>query len=86
MGQRVDDRLTSRSELIAFVGAYVFGEFIIESINSNVVPWLIQNGHEDRITLASWAVSLAVMLVVLFLFLMTRRFLGGSIVHPGADY
>ena len=76
-------KLTNRAEVIAFVGAYVAGDRIIALISANLLPWLIENGHEDKITLAGWAISLAVMVVVLPAFLVLRRWLAGGCAITG---
>lgn len=84
--ETVEGKLTSTAEVIAFIGAYVAGDRIISLISSNLLPWLIENGHEDQITLAGWAISLAVMVVVLPAFLVLRRWLAGGSRDHGTDY
>jgi hypothetical protein len=84
--EKVAGKLTNRAEVIAFVGAYMAGDRIIALTSANLLPWLIENGHEDKITLAGWAISLAVMVVVLPTFLVLRRWLGGQSHDHETDY
>jgi hypothetical protein len=77
--------LTNSGELIAFIASYIFGQIINRGINWRLIPWLMQNGHQDKVTLAGWLVTLSVMLVVLVSFLMARRLLGAGVTDTGAD-
>lgn len=81
----METRLTNSGELIAFVASYIFGQILSRGINWSLLPWLMKNGHQDKITLAGWAVSLSVMLIVLAGFLIARRVLGAGVADIGAE-
>jgi hypothetical protein len=71
------DKLTSASEVAAYLSAHVMGIISIYLINPIIFAALVVAGHQAYIQVVALGMSLLMMIAVLFLFLITRRLFGG---------
>jgi hypothetical protein len=70
--------LTTAPEIAAYLTAHVLGIAVAYGVNPIIFAALVAAGYQTRIPAVAFGISITIMSLVLFLFLVLRSLFGGG--------